>query len=764
MKRPSNNTSPSNLTPPTSPRDLTPPISPRDSTSPTSPRQIQQPNTQITLSNTEEPSTTPPQFFQRPPVDRNNLFLSGSTNNPSLQLTDPFFNNCFMPSMLMYDTNKFQSGLTDDLFMQLVDPLSRRDFETAICIAGVNSIEEFYDLVDYRKKTLLMIAAKSGHTEVIKALLSKSNNPDSFICMKDESDRTALMYAATFGTVESIKVLLSYVSDRDTLVCMKDCTGMNALMFAISNGYYESVKVLLEGISNPEQLIFLQNNNNETALMLTNDLNRDDRSHNFSYFLPEDGIWETEDLFQAKIIKNLLSFVNDRDKFICMKDSNGSTALIHAAKGHNPESVKALLANVKNREQLICMKDLNGWTALMYAAHFHDYVSIKNLLEGVSDPEQLIFMENNDNETAMTLAMETRNRYVSFSDESEDYDEQELEGLHKAKTIRVETIKALLSVVKDKDAFICEQDADGKTMLLHTLHLDSAELIKFLLESVNNSDELLSMKDAQGKNLLMHAASSGKAKSIEVILSVVKNPEAFAMIRDSEGMTALTHAIISGETKSIEAILRNVNNPDQLAFMKNQKGYNALMLEAIVGGYYTTLALLNHVKNPAELIYSTDSKGNTALMLCCANQSIENIDSNSITAMLEKTKEIRDPYYKFSLTYSKGKKSYIPLKLDYLIFIKNTKWMNAFTIALDGNNVGAALTLLNSTTDILRLFTEKNLKKRTAIDLFHKEYGAEMCDALIERVEQLQLLNNSEDLVIVMSLLRERKARYNQAN
>ena len=760
MKRPSNNNSPSNLTPPTSPRDLTPPISPRNSTLPTSAQQLQPQNTQTTLSNTEELSSAPPQFFQRPPVDRNNLFLSGSTNNPSLQLTDPlfnhgftptmqmngsnmpkpeftnnpypqfidpFFNNCFMPSILMYDTNKFQSGLTDHLFMQLVDPLSRRDFETAIRIAGVNSIEEFYDLVDYRKKTLLMIAAKSGHTEVIKALLSKLSNPDSYICMKDESGRTALMYAATFGTVESIKVLLSYVSDRDTLACMKDCTGMNALMFAISNGYYESVKVLLEGISNPEQLIFLQNNNNETALMLTNDLNRDDRSHNFSYFLPEDGIWETEDLFQAKLIKTLLSFVNDRDKFICMKD-------------------------------------LNGWTALMYAAHFHDYVSIKNLLEGVSDPEQLIFMENNDNETAITLAMETRNRYVSFSDESEDCDEQELEGLHKAKTIRVESIKALLSVVKDKNAFICKQDADGETMLSLTLHLDSAELIKFLLDSVNNSDELLTMKDAQGKNLLMHAASSGKAKSIEVILSVVKNPEAFAMIRDSEGMTALTHAIMSGETKSIKAILSNVNNPDQLAFMKNQKGYNALMLEAIVGGYYTTKALLNHVKNPAALIYSTDSKGNTALMLCCANQSIEDIDSNSITAMLEKAKEIRDPYYKFSLTYSKGKKSYIPLNLDHLIFIKNAKWMNAFTIALKGNNVGAALTLLNSTTDILRLFTEVNLEQRTAIDLFHKEYGVEMCDALIERVEQLQLLNNSEDLDIVMSLLRERKAQYNQVN
>ena len=190
----------------------------------------------------------------------------------------------------------------------------------------------------------------------------------------------------------------------------------------------------------------------------------------------------------------------------------------------------------------------------------------------------------------------------------------------------------------------------------------------------------------------MSAASQGKVKSIDVILRSVKNPEAFAMIKDSEGNTALILAISHNRSVSIKAILSNVNNPDQLAFMKDNDDYNSIMIAAIYGGDKSMNALLNHVKNPAELIYSSNSKGVTALMLCCQHQNIENIDSNSITAMLEKAKEIRDPYYKFSLTYSKGKKSYIPLNLDHLIFIKNTKWMNAFTIALKGNNVGAALT------------------------------------------------------------------------
>jgi ankyrin repeat protein len=372
-------------------------------------------------------------------------------------------------------------------------------------------------------------------------------------------------------------------------------------------------------------------------------------------------------------------------------------------------------------------------------------------------------MKNNLNNTALMLAIKQSTKAERLG----DYDyliknlPWVLEEDNKQKT---ESVKILLSYVSDKNALIYKQDINDREILNYALSMDNTELLKILLDIVDNPEELLTIKDEQGKNLLMQAASSNKVKSIEVILNVVKNPETFAMIRDLEGMTALMHAIMSGEAKSIKAILRNVNNTDQLAFMKNQKGYNALMLEAIVGGYFTTKALLKHVKNPAELIYSTNSKGVTALMLCCQYQDIENIDSNSITAMLEKAKEIPDPYYKFSLTYSKGKKSYIPLNLDHLIFTKNTKWMNAFMIAIEGNNVGAALTLLNSTTDILRLFTEENLKKHKAIDLFHKEYGVEMCDALIERVEQLQLLNNSEDLDIVMSLLRERKARYDRAN
>ena len=594
------------------------------------------------------------------------------------------------------------------------------------------------------------------------------------------------------------------MNNPDALACMTDTKGWTPLMHAIESRKPETIKTLLDNVKNPEQLIFMKNDVDSTALTLAID-----KSVISDFYGDYESIrhypekLERENKNQAESAKILLSYVSDKDAFICnqrvdgreilnyalrfdnaellkilldsvnnpekiltMKDSQGKNLLMNAASKAKSKSIVVILRSVNNPEAFVMMKDSGGMTALMHAIESGEPEPIKTLLENVKNPEQLIFMKNNLNNTALMLAIKQSIKAESFGDYGyliENFPEM-LEEDNKQKT---ESVKILLSYVRDKDALIYKQDINDKEILNYALRMDNTELLKILLDIVDNPEELLTMKDSKGKNLLMNAASSYKVKSIKFILSFVKNPEALAAMKDSKGMTALMHAIMSGESKSIEiinAILSNVSNADQLVFMKNQKGHNALMLEAIVGDYYTTKALLNQVKNPAELIYSTDSKGNTALMLCCANQSIEDIDSNSITAMLEKAKEIRDPYYKFSLTYSKGKKSYIPLNLDHLIFIKNTKWMNAFTIALKGNNVGAALTLLNSTTDILRLFTEENLKKRTAIDLFHREYGVEMCDALIERVEQLQLLNNSEDLDIVMSLLRERKARYNQVN
>ena len=455
--------------------------------------------------------------------------------------------------------------------------------------------------------------------------------------------------------------------------------------------------------------------------------------------------------------------VRNLSELLQLTDAYRRTLLMFAGMRGDVELIKILLSSANNPDVLASMKDANGMSALMHAIKWPKPKPIKALLDNVKNPEQLIFMKNDENKAALRLAIE-QSVVSDFYGDYEIIIRHHREMLEMENKYKAESSKVLLSYVSDKDALICKQDVDGREMLSYALRMDNAELLKILLDSVDNPEELLTMQDSQGKNLLMDAASQGRPKSIEVILKSVKNPEAYATIRDSEGLTALMHAIVKCHPTSLKAILSNVNNPDQLAFMKDNDDYNALMLAGIFVENETFTVLLDHVKNPTELIYSSKPNGTTALMLFIIYSFIDDIDSNPITIMLDKLKKVRDPNQRMSLTYSKGKNAYIPLDPDSLIFMKDSRGMNAFMLAVNENHIRAAILLLKLTTDKLSLFNENNNDQRTALDLFDNEHGERMCDALIERVEHLQLSDHSEDLVIVLRLLQERKARFNQAN
>ena len=583
--------------------------------------------------------------------------------------------------------------LTDDLYAYLVDPLSKQDFERAIRIAGVKNLSELLQLTDTYKRTLLMFAGMSGNTELIKILLSSASNPDVLASMMDVNDMTALMHA--LNNIESIKALLSSVYFPDALASMIDSKGWTALIQAGMTGNVESIKALLGGVNNPDALVFI-------------------------------------------------------------KDFNGWNALMHAATRGHVGSIYALLSGVSNRDALVCMKDANGMNSLMLAISNGHYESVKVLLEGISNPENLIFMQNNKNETALILAIEKINIVEFFGTDYEMLIRQYPEPVKQENKCQAELIKTLLSYVNNKDALICKQDEDGRKMLNYALRLDNAELLKILLDSVNNPEELLTMQDLQGKNLLMDAASQGKAKSIEVILRSVKNPEAFAMMKDAEGRTALMHAISDNNTNSIEAILSNVSNADQLAFMKNKDDYNALMLAAVCGDYCSITTLLDHVKNPIELIYSSMPDGTTALMLAAKCDYLDDSEDNVITAILEKAKKMRDPYYRMSPKYKKGKNSYISLDLDFLIYMKNSMGMNAFMFAMKNGIPSAILPFLILATDKLGLFIEKNNDQKNALDFIDEE----LCNDLISDLESKKISMELQDIDGVISLLENHKANY----
>jgi ankyrin repeat protein len=298
---------------------------------------------------------------------------------------------------------------------------------------------------------------------------------------------------------------------------------------------------------------------------------------------------------------------------------------------------------------------------------------------------------------------------------------------------------------------------EGKTSLILAARSNSAKAIKAILRIVNNPDKLASMQDIRGNTALIEAAEDNSVESIKAILHNVNNPEALVCITNAYGMTAMMHAAGFFEPDSLIAILDNVNNVNQLAFMKNKDDYNALMLAADLGRYRSINVLLDRVKNPTELIYFANDDGKTALMLAChekwEDESVYDFKVDTINAILKREKKVRDPSQQISPTYSKRKNSYIPLDNDSLIFMKDSEGMNAFMFAMQSNFGSAALELLNWTSDKLSLFTENNIKQLTALDLISEEWYEEICDELIENLENLDISDDSQNINDALSLI-----------
>lgn len=335
---------------------------------------------------TEQPTTTLPQFSQRASLDRSNVFPETPTaiqqlEATNLRLINPIIKNINPPL------------LTDDLYLQLVDSLSAQDFESAIRIARVRGLQELYELTNQDQETLLIVATKEEDTEVVKALLNKLSNPDSFAHIQDKYGCTALMYAVRTNNTELIKALLSSVNDRDMLACMKDNYGHTALIHAAVANEPESITILLRMVKNPEALAFMTDEVGMNALMLA------------AY------------RGCAESIIALLTNVRNGKNLAFMKNVSDFNALMLAALGNHTESIKALLDNIKNPEELVYFSNKKGITALMiccknengFEFNPHGIVAMLDKVKKVRNPDSLILLKDSDGMNAFTIAAKENN-------------------------------------------------------------------------------------------------------------------------------------------------------------------------------------------------------------------------------------------------------------------------------------------------------------------------------------------------------------------
>ena len=111
------------------------------------------------------------------------------------------------------------------------------------------------DIRDAGGHTALMLAAKSGRTEVVKYLVSKGAD------VKAESEFflwTPLYYAASFNRVDVMEFLIANGANVDA----PDKWGSTPLFAAASLGHVEAVKLLLDNGADTS----IENRDNQTAL------------------------------------------------------------------------------------------------------------------------------------------------------------------------------------------------------------------------------------------------------------------------------------------------------------------------------------------------------------------------------------------------------------------------------------------------------------------------------------------------------------------
>jgi ankyrin repeat protein len=225
------------------------------------------------------------------------------------------------------------------------------------------------------KKTALMMAAKRGKLDLVKAILDTSTGLSS-INNRESFKKTALIYAAKYGHFDIVKELVS----KNANLNQKDSIEENALTTAISKGHLDIAKFLIEsgcdvtGKVNGVPLVQFCTISNYTDILAAlgdrgidlNEVEEDDEIADApDYSFP---LYSAAAENQVDIVKQLLTF--DYVEVSKQHEITGATALhIAAAKGH----IDVVLELLNHLAIDIDIQDVFGRTPLHTALYYKQF-------------------------------------------------------------------------------------------------------------------------------------------------------------------------------------------------------------------------------------------------------------------------------------------------------------------------------------------------------------------------------------------------------
>lgn len=202
-------------------------------------------------------------------------------------------------------------------------------------------LNEEKGLRDSKGRTALMHAAEKGNIDVVRLLVGYEARAQTY------AEYTALMLAAYANRAEAARVLLPYEGGMQTTI------GWTALMEAALYGHTEVISVLMHcegGLHRTDgctALIYAAYEGQEETVRLLFDLEK------------EPSGW-TELMYAASL--GLTATISAHLSDVGRQDNLGFTALMYAVRNYRAKVVKLLVA------QECGFRDSNGWTALMHAA------------------------------------------------------------------------------------------------------------------------------------------------------------------------------------------------------------------------------------------------------------------------------------------------------------------------------------------------------------------------------------------------------------
>ncbi|GFU11199.1 ankyrin-3 [Nephila pilipes] len=472
------------------------------------------------------------------------------------------------------------------------------------------------DRKDENMRTALHCCSNEGHFEIVKILVKRGADIEA----KDFQGRTPLHMVVNKGFYEISKFFTSKGAD----IYSKDASGSTALSESIIHGHDEITKLLLLNEGDVR---------NEDDIKITSILKSflKDYTVIVNSFIKKANI-DIEDygytgLHLSAFLGNLellkYCFENDTTCSIDARDSSGSTALHMAVLGNHQEIVSFLIDNGAE----INIKDANGDTPLLLAAK-NNCINITRLL---IKKEECISGDRIESLNSAVFA--GHHDIVKILLKQCKFDTHALQEeyglLHKSVKIgHMIVTKVLLENGFKIDA--CWKEKHSTPLHLAVMH-DHFEISKILLSKGADPN----IQNEYGFTPLHIAAMRGNTNLVEILLE--KKADVF--ITDSQNRYVIEIAILSIQLDVVKLLVQTENIDVNL---RRKHDFTLLHFSALTGSKEITEYLVEKRANiDAKDVYGSKPihiairKGFTNIVeyfLSC-NMKIDDLDGNGLTLL-----------------------------------------------------------------------------------------------------------------------------------